>query len=231
MRRVSVSIAYRVGGCNRVCYAYCACPGASGGQSHNPSELVPLQFMHLAKTNELEATLDALAIKMYLNGTPVFTPLYPHVLVRVLSREQVLASGIVLPKHQQNKVNHEGVVLATWKPFTRHYTGPGGESRTTEMVSELAPGDHVLFQHFAGMPIPGLSDVYYRVVRELEWTPDTTGGIFAKVEHPRIVPIAALLAAYLEENYATRVPVMVRELLDCFEIQERRENSSTLSGV
>lgn len=55
--------------------------------------------------------------------------------------------------------------------------------RKLRRESALKPGDHVLFPHWAGVPIEGYSRKHYRVVKEEGWKETQDGGIFAHVEY------------------------------------------------
>lgn len=124
---------------------------------------------------------------LYRQSNRTFTPCYPWVLVWVLDKEQVTEAGVVLPGFEQNKTVHEGIVVATWKPFTKELgTGPvNGERvwRTVEKESQFTPGQHILFPHWAGAPLHGFNDKRWRVVKEEEWSESKDGGIFAEVEY------------------------------------------------
>lgn len=140
---------------------------------------------------------------LYRESNRTFTPCYPWVLVWVLDKEQVLDSGIILPQHQQNKTVHEGIVVATWKPFTKEVRREFVEAenwlatmvfpkqpidklwvaKTVEKKSQFIQGQHILFPHWAGAPLHGFDDKRWRVVKEEEWSESKDGGIFAEVEY------------------------------------------------
>lgn len=130
---------------------------------------------------EQEERLERVAQKLYQTSDRRFSPMFPWVFLRVLPKSQVTAGGIHLPA-EQNKTVHEGVVLATWRSYTRYWT-KGGEACAEVRRSELAPGDHVIFPHWSGIPIPGFSEKNYRLVKEHAWAVDKEGGIFATVEY------------------------------------------------
>lgn len=116
-----------------------------------------------------------------------FTPMYPWVAVLVLSKEQTLKSGIILPNHEQNKPMYEGIVLSTWnEKWIETGTIDKDGARLTKCHlrrSQLSPGDHVLFHHWAGNPIHGYSDQRFRCVREEDWHENKNGGIIAKINY------------------------------------------------
>lgn len=104
---------------------------------------------------EKEQELDALAQEIYQAGEHRIEPIYPWVLVRIMPKEQV-RHGIHLPE-KQNRLFYEGIVLATWKPFLREYTGDLKWSGEVEVInkqvwmrSHVEVGDRVVFMHFEG---------------------------------------------------------------------------------
>ena len=111
-------------------------------------------------------------------------PMHPWVLVYVLPREQKLGK-LFLPGSQQ-KVTLEGIVLSTWAQWTeeRGFRENGVEkTRIVVHKSELSIGDHVLFPHWSGLPIPGMDETKFRVVKELGWSKNEEGGIYGLVEY------------------------------------------------
>jgi co-chaperonin GroES (HSP10) len=111
-------------------------------------------------------------------------PMHPWVLVYVLPREQKLGK-LFLPGSQQ-KVTLEGIVLSTWAQWTeeRGFRENGVEkTRIVVHKSELSIGDHVLFPHWSGLPIPGMDETKFRVVKELGWSKNEEGGIYGVVEY------------------------------------------------
>ena len=133
-----------------------------------------------------------------------FVPMYPWVLVMLCTKEQEY-HGIILPENQ-NKIVHEGIVLSTWqqKIFERGHVTVDGIRRTRCEVeqSELSFGDHVLFQHYAGKPVPGFDRDRFRIVKEKNWSFTDDGGIFAYVRYPQDhldKPLEELMAAVWDE--------------------------------
>lgn len=155
--------------------------------------------MDIIQEDKLEKEIDALMQRLHDERSRQWRPMFPWVLVRVCKKSQTTDSGIFLPGHIQNKTHHEGIVLSTWKPIQvakrdkmkliiggghnrRHpvkMNTPDGEFYS----SYLKPGDHVLFQHFAGLPVSGMSDDRYRIVKEEEWSAAQEGGIYATIEY------------------------------------------------
>lgn len=103
-------------------------------------------------------TLSELAVQEYEDLSRKlkinFTPAYPGVLVRVLPKEHMSAGGIVLPDTKQNKPIYEGIVLRTYPP--KRLKLDSGKWIT--MDSGLSLGDHILFAHWSGEPVPWLRD-------------------------------------------------------------------------
>jgi co-chaperonin GroES (HSP10) len=172
----------------------------------------------------LEAAVDELTQELFRRNR-AFVPLYPWVFVRVCKREQQ-RSGIWLSSAVQNKTVHEGIVMATW-----------GERQTKHglAATALSPGDHVLFHHFAGVPIEGYDRDRYRVVRELDWDPVNQGGIFATVEYDGVRPLAVmeeLVKAAINDEYPERAFLhTVAEIDERFILVDKQRRSITLSGA
>lgn len=99
-------------------------------------------------------TLAELALEEFHKRSVNFQPLYPAVLVRVLPKEKVSDSGLIyLPDEKVNKPIYEGIVLRTYLPHTMVWKG-----KHITLTSGLEVGDHVLFPHWSGEPVPGLHD-------------------------------------------------------------------------
>ncbi len=180
-----------------------------------------------------EAAIDAMAQALYQQSNRTFRPLFPWIFIRVLKKQQQVGS-IILPDIDQNKTVAEGIVLATWQPFSepRLRQCPIMDSPcegivvTTEKHSELKPGDHVLFPFWAGLPITGHKPEYYRVVKECDWAKDKEGGIFAKVEYDskNTRPIEKLKNLVLPEGE------LAEKIDEQFLLVDRDGESVTLSG-
>jgi co-chaperonin GroES (HSP10) len=147
--------------------------------------------------------------------------MYPWVFVRVLPREQVRKSGIILPDIDQNKTVLEGIVLSTWA----EHELPNG----TKVRSECALGDHVLFPHWTGLPIIGFKDKHYRIVREVNWAADQ-GGIFAKVEYGQKQMLETELKAVLKSSEGETYEGLIEKLMERFIFIDVKQQSVTLSG-
>lgn len=204
-----------------------------------------------ANVREQESLLDALSEVIYEQHR-MFTPVYPWCFVRVLKKEQQ-RNGIILPATEQNKTLHEGIILAVWKPLeydlemtrhseqhgsitTVHYTPKAVTKYRRE--SALKPGDHVLFPHWAGMPVDGFSEKQYRAIKEEGWKETQDGGIMATVEYAEKTtkPIAKLkellkqtsmeFDAYTESYEEALLSAIDKKFL----LVDRDGESVTLSG-
>src|SRR5262252_1392741 len=100
-----------------------------------------------------------------------FQPLYPWVFVRVLQKEQTVGKIVRVEGPKQNKPTQEGVVLKTWLPTTKIFKG-----KPVEVYSQLRQGQHVVFPHWAGLPVVGFDDKHYRIVKEIGWESSNEGG-------------------------------------------------------
>lgn len=189
---------------------------------------------------EREQALDTFAQHVFKQNKSAFQPMYPWVLVRVLPKSQDYKGLLVLPE-KQNKTLHEGVVLVTWKPklFLHKH---GEEVR----MSGFVPGERVMFPHFAGLPIPGLDESNYRIVKE-EPTYDRNGKlidngdtIFAKLKDNGEDPKEALVVA-LQRLVLWGLELRVLDTAACnhiadiilkrFILIDREQQAITMSGV
>jgi co-chaperonin GroES (HSP10) len=78
-----------------------------------------------------------------------------------------------------------------WGEVTQFFNVNGDVNEKRELIaSSLKPGDHVLFPHWAGMPIEGFDKKYYRVVKECNWSVDKEGHLCYRwaYRHRRIRP-------------------------------------------
>jgi co-chaperonin GroES (HSP10) len=183
----------------------------------------------------IEKQIDLLLNQQYQESNVQFTPLFPWVFVRLCSKEQQRGS-LWLPDSSQNKTVHEGIVLSTWQPCTRVQDG-----HEIALSSELHRGDHVLFNHFAGVPIEGRGSGY-RLVKECGYAPDKEGGIMATLSyeelHTKPVNVAidiveCALPAYMsgtEEGNKKDAIRIVEHLLRMFILVDLNTPSVTISG-
>lgn len=98
-------------------------------------------------------TLQELVESEYQAKRLSVTPRYPRVLVRVIPKEISSYHGIILPGKQENKPIYEGQVVRIYEP--RKIEG-------TVVSCSVKRGDHVLFQHYEGEPIPRLDPLGWR---------------------------------------------------------------------
>jgi co-chaperonin GroES (HSP10) len=165
---------------------------------------------------------------MYAKAKVRTRPNYPFVLVRVLNREQ--KQGLIILPEKQKKTTIEGIVLDVFAPFfksvgKRTSSGTVQETHEVEVAASVKPGDHVLFQHFEGVPVP--TDDYYGDYRLV---PEVFGhygaernGIIAVLEYEQ-TPVAERLCAYVPDD------TTIRRLMDEFEIIPRNQTSKTQSA-
>lgn len=169
--------------------------------------------------------VNELAQRVYQESGRAFRPLFPWCFLAVLTKEQTTKAGLVLPQIEQNKTVHEAIVLATWAPGEYYVKGKKAYREST-----FKPGDHVLFPHWAGMPIEGFEEKHFRVVKEEEWSPSGEGGIFAKVEYDGMRNENRLTLAKIHAEYADSPGDMIAEIEYRFLLIDRDKQSVTLSG-
>lgn len=186
--------------------------------------------------------MNTLAQEIWNDTCPGFRPNYPWVVVRVLPKEQK-RGDIILPDIDQNKTIHEGIVLATWRPFKRNIK-PRIEPEAVEraralgsdwvlrhlsleeqLTSDLVPGDHVIFPHWVGMNIEGTSEKHYRLIRERGWSETEGGGIIAKLEYD--VDTRDVLNAIVHDS---SFALMCTNIMDRFELVDKQRQCVTISG-
>lgn len=203
------------------------------------AELVrKIRLRHSISVEQSMTLLDSLQELVY-QAHREFIPMYPLVLVLVLRKQQVRKSGIALSDSQQNKPMHEGIVLATWdkKIVERGTVNKDGErlTRCEVLRSQLTPGDHVLFHHWAGMPIHGFDDQRFRMVREEQWHETQQGGIVGILRYSdrQNEPMAALLEQYQDhwEQGEDKQPLVQAKLRDRYIVIDKETQAVTLSGA
>lgn len=192
----------------------------TGGTTATTADNYTSRSTELRTFESIEQQIDNLVQERYLMSNRTFRPLFPWVFVRVLPKEQKI--GSIFTPGAQNKVVHEGIVIATWEP------------KDVDTVSELIPGDLVAFHHFAGMPIDGfpydkITGSGYRCVKECNWAIDKEGGIFAKIDYN---PPAKSLARIIDEDIPAGSDYweLARALEEKFILIPRDCGSITLSG-
>jgi co-chaperonin GroES (HSP10) len=147
-----------------------------------------------ASAYEKQQCITDLVQRLYAQHRSI-QPRPPWCLVYVLPREQKIGSLFIPGKH--HKVSLEGIVLATWNDWTEEKGFiENGVQKTRVVVhqSQLNRGDHVVFPHWSGLPLPGMDEKYFRIVKELGWSRNEEGGVFATIEHdePYTTPQAKL---------------------------------------
>jgi co-chaperonin GroES (HSP10) len=186
--------------------------------------------------------LRDLALELY-DANRQFKPMPPWVLVHVLPKINKI--GTLYVPDKQNKTIHEAIVLATWASYTDELgiiTTPYGikNTRTIERRSKLATGDHVLFPHWAGLPVSGLDERTYRIVKEQEWATDGEGGIFATVDYDdaSTEPVATIrnmiwdcIEAEDMTNARELAALIAARIEDRFLLVDKERKSMTVSGV
>lgn len=195
-------------------------------------------LIELLSASDCESLMTDLTQHLYTKGRN-FTPMYPWVFVRLLAREQRVGM-IITPDKAQNKVIYEGVVLATWKTVSERAawreTINGKVSKESSLKpgvveSQVKPGDHVLFMHWAGVPVNGWSD-NYRVVMECDWDQSRQGGIMGIIDYEDSTAkegLASLLMS-LEASPDTWDDVAAL-ILEKYEVIDKAKKSCTLSGA
>jgi co-chaperonin GroES (HSP10) len=196
---------------------------------------------------EQEKALNTLTQELYAASNRTFRPKFPWVFVRVLQREQQTDSGLILPATEQNKTLHEGIVLVTWKPVEfeldmrrkeesngviTYHPEPAAKMRRE---SELKPGDHVLFPHWAGMPVDGFSEKRYRLVKEIGWHESKDGGICGVVEHSpvetkAVAKLKDMIVRMIDKGFMDWDKDLIASIEKQFVVVDRDGQSVTLSG-
>jgi co-chaperonin GroES (HSP10) len=98
-------------------------------------------------------TVAKLAIEEFHTRNINFVPLYPAILIRVLPKEQVSSGGIIMPETKQNKPLYEGIVLRLYEPKRVKV-----DDKWVLVDAGVEVGDHIVFPHWSGEPVPWLSD-------------------------------------------------------------------------
>lgn len=170
----------------------------------------------------------------YAQCNQVVHPCHPNILVRVIPKGETkikVAPGINLytPDKVQNKPNYEGQVLEvypTWFEY-KNVRCEKCKSRCERQViwheSEFKVGDHVMFQHFQGIPVPldGFKGDYRMI-------PENT--IFAVLEYRK----QSVKKTFLKkvENFfhsSASLEALWNEIAEEFEVV-LKETNKTLSG-
>ena len=194
-----------------------------------------------------EADFDKLALEIFSHYKLYehVELIAPYVLVRILPKEMMFGDIIILEK--SNKPTWEGIVLRTWEAVqpTSAYTQIDGNIYRRDPMfrmiqSELTPGDHVLFPHFAGQPVPGLDSDVYRLIPEGitkggKWIfGNDVGVIFAKLDYQResVLYVLTRVMHKALDRHELIVPVatLLGMLREEFDISVKVKGPRTLSG-
>lgn len=157
----------------------------------------------MAKKKTIQEKLQAIVNEEYSQKpNRLLTLLYPWVMVRVLPKEENLGL-IIVPEKSQHKPMYEAIVLKTWQPRWVVERDEADDPVSRWITSSLEPGDHIIYPHFDGVPIPGVSDPSFSLeaskhgiilIREFIW--DAKGGVPAKI-HVQRMPIRQELEEHL----------------------------------
>ena len=181
---------------------------------------------------DAEKELDEMAQDLYESSSRQFRPAFPWIFCRVLPKTQKV--GSIITPGTQNKTIHEGIVLATWRssPALFYNVNKSQWEAPERFVSELVPGDHVIFPHWSGMPIPGFDTGSYRLVKEANWALDKEGGIIGVLdgEHHEEQTITEMIRDILRNDNHTAAEIAAK-ISERFVLVDRNRQSATLSGV
>lgn len=100
-------------------------------------------------------TVAELAIKEFEEKNVNWHCLYPAILIRVLPKNMISQGGIILTEEANTKPLYEAIVLRVYPPKTIKVNG-----KWILMESGVQPGDHILFPHWSGESVPGLSEEF-----------------------------------------------------------------------
>ena len=177
--------------------------------------LLTLEEWQAMSVDEKSATITKLTQDLYAQHRQL-VPKHPWILLYVLPREQKIGSLFIPQKH--HKVSLEGLVLQTWgthneeKGVIEHGVC---KTRVTVHRSIFKPGDHVLFPHWSGLPIPGMDEKYFRVVKEEGWSKNEEGGIYAMIDY---------------DEQSTSSGAVLRGMLEDFEEEINTDEGTTNSA-
>ena len=163
--------------------------------------------------------LSALVEELYASWGRLLIPRPPYVLVRVLPKDIKVGRFYLPPGKDQNKPVFEGLVLAVYRPYWR----PGAAEDESKIFCTLRPGDHVLFQHYQGIPAyPVPIDGYggdYRLIQE------TAIPAVLEYDRPKVeTQLHAILRKYEGDEYL----LYTREILERFNVVPRKVSGKTI---
>lgn len=164
------------------------------------------------RTKTKEEQLKDLVFKMFTEEHVDVELRCPLNLVRVIPKENTSRGGIILPD-QHNKLLYEGIVVQVWNPATArepYLDGP-----------ELHIGDHVVFQHFVGIPLFDLLDKdKYRMIKD-----DDVPALlhYRKKSTPELID-----ALFIRNNYS--LGASITKLCEEFDVVPKGQKPLTESG-
>lgn len=167
-----------------------------------------------------EQQLQDLALSTFKDTQKQFQPCYPWILIRVLPKSQLYKGVLILPE-KQNKVTHEAIVLVTWKPRMKMQKIQNTLCEKEEK-SEFTAGDYIMIPHWAGLPVTGLDEDLYRIIRES----DIHGWL--DIEE---IPIQDKLKHLLDHESHMANSYVAKTISDRFVLVDKQQKSVTLSGA
>ena len=99
---------------------------------------------------EARERLQELVNEIYAEGKQL-KPVFPYVLVRVLPKSTKI--GMIVLPDSYNKPVHEAIVIDVYEPHKKHVS-KFEMHKFTFIESSVKVGDHIMFQHFEGVPVP-----------------------------------------------------------------------------
>ena len=168
-----------------------------------------------------------------------FVPIFPYVLVRILPKDMMIGRFYIPEVARSNKPTYEGIVLRVWKDKIFPAQSKGKEDWVA--TSDLKFGDHVVFPHYSGQPLPGLNENLYRAVPEgitrngRVIFGNDAGVILGKINYSR-PSIASVLSSVLdnaldEGGLETLKERLFNSLVGEFDLVPKQKGSLTTSGV
>lgn len=191
---------------------------------------------------EMQEQLRGFLKKLHDSAGIVLHPRPPYCVVYALPKG--LSEGLIVLPDQKNKPVHEAIVMSTFTPYWKHFRIQIAEHDTyfeeVKVEPTVKPGDHVLFEHFAGIPIPFLnpgglhssltSHGDFRLVRD-DGNRDL-GSILGVLEYESKGTINRMVDIFKSMMDLDRKSLrgVSRELMKHFVIVDRQKSSKTSSG-
>lgn len=184
-----------------------------------------------------QTQIQKLVADMYESYRVEIAPYYPQVLVYVLPKATKYGS-ILLPEKDQNKPVHEGLVVRTYKPFWKRElrTNEKGEEEPykEEIRCRMEVGQHVLFHHAYGAPIPRMDPE----CRGDQWRLVTESALLAVLDYKRQKPAEVLFdlvagkdGEAIDTKYTDEVKSEVEKFLTRWNLVEKDLTARTVSGA